>query len=130
MPIFVCCREEKSEALEWPHREFACEMHGCIWKNEAFTKALDAEDCTALVIAGYWLDREVLVATLYALADRYEVYIPVDASPAHSKEAARLTEVRLLHSGATPLLTKQVLYEWMIEASAADKQAALMSLMT
>lgn len=129
VPVFVCCREGKSKSFDCPHRAFACEAHGCIWKNEAFTKALDAEDCSALVLAGYWLDREVLTAALYALADRYEVYVPVDASPAHSRDAARLSEARLLHTGATPLLTKQVLHEWMIETSCAEKQAALRSLM-
>ena len=128
MPVFVCCREGVRESFKCPHRTFACDAHGCIWKNEEFTTALDAEDCGALVLAGYWFDREVVVTALYALADRYEVYVPVDASPAHSKDAARLAEARLFRAGATPLLTKQVLQEWMIEARCTEQRAALMSL--
>ena len=92
--------------FDGPRQTFDYHRHGCIWKNETFVSALDVEDCAAIVLAGYWLDREILLGALYALADRYEVYIPVDASPAHSKEAARLAEARLFRAGATPILTK------------------------
>lgn len=91
-------------------------------------KALDAENRSALVIAGYWLDREVMVAALYALADCYDVYVPLDASPALSRDAARIAEARLLQAGATPMLTNHILQEWVIEASTATQRAALMSL--
>jgi nicotinamidase-related amidase len=127
-PIFFCHRAAKSEAFGNPNRTFACEAHGCIWKNQAFLKALDAEDRSAVILFGYWLDCEVAVAALCALADCYDVYVPLDASPGKSREAARLTELRLLKSGATPLLTEQVLREWAIEASCAAQRAALMSL--
>lgn len=128
MPVFVFCRNGIPESSRFQHQTFASEAHGCIWKNEGFTTALDAKDCTTIVLAGHWLDHEILVAALYALADRYEVYVPVDASPAHSKDAARLAEARLFRAGATPLLAKQVVQEWTIEACCTEQRAALMSL--
>lgn len=123
VPVFVCCRDGNC-----PHDQFACEAHACIWKNEAFVEALDAKDSSALVLAGCWLDCEVMMAALYALADRYSVYVPVDASPAQSRESARLAEARLLQYGATPLLTRQVLHEWLTETDCADKRSALNAL--
>jgi hypothetical protein len=70
-----------------------------------------------------------MVAALYALADCYDVYIPFDASPHQSRSAARLAEARLLQAGATPLMTKQLLQEWAIEASSPEQRAALISLL-
>jgi hypothetical protein len=127
-PIFVCYPDTNSLSADCPLRTFSCEADGCIWRNESFLKALDAENRSALVIAGYWLDRDVRVSALYALADCYDVYIPLDASPAHSKAAARIAEARLFQAGAIPLLTKHVLQEWMIEASTAAQRSALLSL--
>lgn len=127
LPTFVCGRSTNFVAVD-EHRSFSCEEHGCIWKNESFRKALDAEDKSALVLVGYWLDHEVTVTALYALADCYDVFVALDASPARSKEAARLAETRLLHAGATPLLTDQLLREWIIETSSAVQRTALAAL--
>ncbi len=130
VPVFVCCRDAKADAIARPHRAFVCETHGCIWKNEALREALDSEDRSALILAGHWLDCEVMIAALCALADCYDVYVPLDASPERSEAAARLAEARLVQAGATPLLTAQILREWMIEASSGAQRASLMSLMT
>jgi hypothetical protein len=128
IPTFFCCQAAEPEAAGDPDRTFTYEAQGFIWKNEAFLRALDAEDRSALVLAGYWFDCHVAAAALYALADCYDVYIPLDASPGRSREAMRLAETRLFQAGATALLTEQVIYEWAIEISDAKRQAELTAL--
>lgn len=129
VPTFLCHQVEKPEFAGNPGRTFTYETNGCIWKNEAFLKALDAEDRSALVLAGYWLDVDITAAALYALADCYDVYIPLDASPGRSREATRLAETRLFQAGATVLLTEQIVREWAIETSNTMQRAALTALM-
>lgn len=129
VPVFQCFRTAKLNCIDDVHRVFCCSTDGCIWKNEAFLEALDSEDRSVLILAGYWLDFDVTVASLYALADCYDVYIPLDASPGQSKEAARLAEARLLQAGATPLLTEHVLREWAMETSSAAQRDALTALL-
>ena len=130
VPVFVCGSDTVFAKDVDVHCTFSYEEHGCIWKNKTFRKALDAENLSALVLAGYWLDREVTITALHALADCYDVYIPVDASPTKSaRPAARLAEARLLQAGASPLLTEQILQEWMIETSSPTQRAALSALL-
>lgn len=128
VPTFLCYWGKQPPSPSLMHGAFACDAYDCIWKNEVFLKALDAVDRSALVIAGYWLDRELLTAALYALADCYDVYVPLDATPAQSKVAARLTEARLTLAGAIPLLTDQLLHEWVIETPHVEHKAALTAL--
>lgn len=129
VPVFICCRNTDLEVTVDTNRTFSCEGYGCIWKNDAFRKALDAEDLSALVFAGCWLDREVTVAALHALADCYDVYVSLDASPVRSRGAARLAEARLSQAGATPLLTEQILHEWIVETPDVAQRAALAALL-
>lgn len=129
VPMLVCCEGTNSVAAFDMYHTFSCDAYDSIWNNQAFQKALDTEDKSALVLAGYWLDREVTAAALHALAECYDVYVPLDASPARSKEAGRLAEARLLQAGATPLLTEQILHEWMLETSNPSQRAKLTALM-
>jgi hypothetical protein len=129
VPTFLCCQAVEPEAVGDPDRTFTYEAHGCIWKNEAFLRALDAEDRSVLVLAGYWFDLDVTAAALYALADCYDVYIPLDASPGRSREATRLAETRLFQGGAKAVLKEQNIREWAIEISDAKRQAELAALM-
>lgn len=129
VPTFLCYQAVEPDSVGDPDRTFTYEAHGCIWKNDAFLRALDAEDRSALVLAGYWLDLDVTAAALYALADCYDVYIPFDASPGRSREATRLAEARLFQAGATALLTEQIIREWAIETSNTVQRAALTALM-
>lgn len=127
VPTFLCCWQINSVTYSDSQRKFACDA-GCVWKNEAFVNALDSEDRSALIISGYWLDSDVTVAALCALADCYDVYVPLDASPAKSKERARLAEVRILQAGATPLLTEHVMKEWAIETLSSTQRNTLTAL--
>lgn len=111
-----------------PRRTFAGEPHTCIWKDDAFVKALDTENRSAIVIAGWWFDREVVAATLYAQANGYDVYVLADACLAQSREGARLAEARLFQVGATPLLAQHALHEWLLETSSSAQREALSAL--
>jgi hypothetical protein len=81
------------------------------------------------VLAGFWLEHEVVANALHALADSYDVYFVLDASPARMQAAAQLSQDRLIQAGATPVVVSQVIHEWAIETSDATKSAALNALL-
>ena len=109
--------------LPAPPREFVTGEHAFPWQNPAFTKALAQEDKAILVLAGFWLEYQVLATALHALADSYDVYVLLDASPAKERAAARLSQDRLIQAGATPVVTSQVMHEWFAESDVAGRRA-------
>jgi nicotinamidase-related amidase len=111
------------------HREFVTGEHAFPWQSAAFTEALAREDRPVLVLAGFWLEHQILATALHALADSYDVYIVHDAAPARARPAARLSQDRLIQAGATPVVTSQVIHEWSLESGDASRRAALSALL-
>jgi nicotinamidase-related amidase len=81
------------------------------------------------VLAGFWLEHQVVATALHALADSYDVYFVLDASPAKMQATVRLSQDRLIQAGATPVVVSQVIHEWSFEAADAAKAAALNQLL-
>ena len=110
------------------HREFTATGHTFAWQNIAFTEALTHEDRPVLVLAGFWLEHQIVATALHALADSYEVYI-FDATPAQSKPAVVVCQERLFQAGVAPVVTSQIIHEWLLEAPDTHKRAALTELL-
>ena len=111
------------------HRQFLSASGEVPWSNATFVEALDRLDCSVLVLAGFWMEYEILTTALHARCDRYDVYIPVDAAPGRSPLEVALSRDRLLQAGATPVVTSQVLREWRLEVPEPAKRSALSSLL-
>lgn len=112
-----------------PHREFIAGEHAFPWQSAAFTDALSGEDRTVLLLAGFWLEHQILATALHALADCYDVYVLLDATPPRARPAARSSQDRLIQAGATPVVTSQVIHEWSLESADASRRAALSALL-
>ena len=102
--------------------------HAFPWQDPLFTESVAREDKPVLVLAGFWLEHQVLATALHALANCYDVYILLDATPARERDAARLSQDRLIQAGATPVVTSQVIHEWSAESNDASRRAALSDL--
>jgi len=66
------------------HRQFLSGADAVPWCNATFVEALDRLNFSFLVVAGFWMEHEILTTALHARCDRYHVYVPVDAAPARS----------------------------------------------
>lgn len=136
VPAFICspCNQPRMHGFAGhvsaiAHREFAVGGTRAAWQQIAFREALAEQDKSALVIAGFWLEHQVVATALHALADSYDVYLVVDASPAKMRATVRLSQDRLIQAGATPVVVSQVIHEWSLESSDARKTAALNALL-
>lgn len=134
IPVFLLSRSpDKPKPLDvpapFPHRLFTSDKGAPHWQQAAFSDALDREDCSILILAGAWLEYDVLTTALYALTDGYDVYVVLDAAPSRSPAGARLSRDRLLQFGATPVLCAQVIHEWCIETTDIPKRSALAELL-
>jgi Isochorismatase family len=112
------------------HRQFVFQERCSPWSQQGFVDALAAEDRSILILAGFWLEHQVLGTALYALAEGYDVCILLDATPPRYPHASQPARDRLSQAGATPVVTSQVIHEWTIEAPDAAKRAALDSLLS
>lgn len=99
------------------------------WQHIPLRDALSQQDRPALVLAGFWLEHQIVATALHALADSYDVYFVLDASPARTQTAVRLSQDRLIQAGATPVVVSQVIHEWSLETADAAKAAALNALL-
>lgn len=111
------------------HREFVAGAPGFPWQHVALREALCEQGRSVLVIAGFWLEHQVVATVLHALVDSYDVYFVLDASPAKMQAAARLSQDRLIQAGATPVVVSQVIHEWSLDLADATKVAALNTLL-
>jgi hypothetical protein len=110
-------------------RQFLLEEYQCPWLNRAFVEALSSEDSSVLIVGGFWLEHEILGTALHALAACYEVAILADITPPRQAPAARAAGERLVQAGATPIVTSQLIREWMVAAPAGPKREALRALL-
>ena len=136
VPVLVLTRhaleQEKPATARGPGtlalRQFVFAENGSPWSHKSFLDALTALDRSILILAGYWLEHQILATALHALAESYDVYVLLDATPPRSRHASEPSRDRLSQAGATPVITSQVIHEWSLEAADNSKRAALLSL--
>jgi Isochorismatase family len=136
VPIFTVSWRNEPQALASPsatshpeQRQFLLEEYQCPWFNPAFVDALASEDVSRLIVAGFWLEHEILGTALHALAACYDVAILVDLTRPRSAHAAQSARDRLGQAGATPIVTSQLIREWMLAAPTERERAALKALL-
>ncbi|MFE5092564.1 hydrolase [Streptomyces sp. NPDC056638] len=81
------------------------------WEDEAFVQAVKATGRKKLVIAGLWTEVCVVLPTLSAIAQGYEVYVVTDASGGVSPQAHEHAVQRMIQGGAIPVTWVQTLLE-------------------
>lgn len=81
------------------------------WEDEAFVDAVKATGRKKLVIAGLWTEVCVVLPSLSALAQGYEVYVVTDASGGVTPQAHEHAVQRMTQAGVVPVTWVQVLLE-------------------
>jgi len=110
-------------------RLFLLEEYQCPWLDRAFVSALSSQGSSLLIVAGFWLEHEILGTALHALAASYDVAVLVDITPARHAPAASSARERLAQAGATPIVTSQLIREWMVAAPLGPRRTALRALL-
>ena len=137
VPVFILSHDAQQQGVTLPtdigiappRGQFIVQEHGSPWAHEGFVDALAAVDRSILILAGYWLEHEILSTALHALVESYDVYVLLDATPPRSRHASEPSRDRLNQAGATPAISSQVIHEWSLETADAVKRAALLSLL-
>ena len=101
---------------------------GSCWSSSGLNKVLTAEKRTSLVLAGFWLETTVTFLAIPALASGFEVFILMDAAPERIDAAAAPAANRLLHAGAMPITTHQLVAEWAEASPDPNVRSALSTL--
>jgi hypothetical protein len=84
---------------------------------------------TQLIVCGHWLEADVTLAVLRALAIGYDTFFPVDAAPAYDLQHTSIAHMRLVHAGAAPTTTAQILREWSALTRPSATSNALLALL-
>lgn len=137
VPVFILSHDAQQQGISLPtdigtalaRGQFVIQGRGSPWSHQGFVDALAAEDRSILILAGFWLEHEILSTALHALVESYDVYVLLDATPPRSRHASEPSRDRLNQARATPAISSQVIHEWSLEAADLSKRAALLSLM-
>ncbi|MSS46309.1 hydrolase [Cutibacterium sp. WCA-380-WT-3A] len=73
------------------------------WEDKELKEAVEATGRKKIIIGGLWTEACVMLPTLDALNDGYEVYPVADAIGGTSKEAHDLAVARMREAGAQPI---------------------------
>lgn len=90
------------------------------WEDVSFVEAVKATGRRKLVIAGLWTEVCVVLPTLSALSQGYEVYVVTDASAGVSPQAHEHAVQRMVQGGAVPVTWVQVLLEFQRDWARTD----------
>ncbi|HEY1972347.1 MAG TPA: hydrolase [Pseudonocardia sp.] len=81
------------------------------WEDENLVAAVRATGRPKLVLAGLWTEVCIVMPTLCALAQGYEVYVVADACGGVTPQAHQHAIQRMVQAGATPVTWLQVMLE-------------------
>lgn len=82
------------------------------WEDEGFVAAVRKTGKKRIVLAGLWTEVCVVLPTIQALRDGYEVYVVTDACGGTTMEARQMAIDRCVQAGAVPVTWQQVMLEW------------------
>jgi nicotinamidase-related amidase len=82
-----------------------------LWEDEAVVEAIKATGRRKLVISGLWTEVCLVLPTLSALAQGFEVYVVADAAGGVSPAAHEHAIQRMTQAGAYPVTWVQVMLE-------------------
>ncbi|WDV56203.1 hydrolase [Streptomyces coeruleorubidus] len=94
------------------------------WEDLDFVEAVKSTGRRKLVLAGLWTEVCIVLPTLSALAQGYEVYVVTDASGGVSPQAHEHAVQRMIQAGAVPVTWVQVLLELQRDWARTDTYSA------
>ncbi|WP_327712792.1 hydrolase [Streptomyces sp. NBC_00464] len=98
-------------AAVFPEKEIIDRTTMNAWEDVAFVEAVKATGRKKLVVAGLWTEVCVVLPTLSAISQGYDVYVVTDASGGVSPQAHEHAIQRMVQGGAIPVTWVQVLLE-------------------
>lgn len=138
VPKFFAVYGKEADEREWIARPcdlsqpriYVVDSAGSLWASSGIGSALAQEGRACLILCGFWLEGSVTFAALNALADGFDVFVLLDASPTCDKYSEHPAVGRLLQAGVVPLTTTQMVREWAEAAIDEERRALLLKLLT
>ena len=106
--------ETAAKQLQIPILNFRNEWIDSIELNDLFErlKSISEGDRTCLLISGKYLEEQVTVCSLEALAQGFDVYLLTDIIVPRNQNSKQAIEARLYQAGAVPTSLGQFIYLW------------------
>ncbi len=82
------------------------------WEDKRVVGAVKKKGRKKLILAGLWTEVCLVLPTLSAIDNGYEVYIVTDASGGVSADSHNMAVQRMIQAGAIPVTWLQVMLEW------------------
>jgi nicotinamidase-related amidase len=83
-----------------------------LWAERGLAQVIAERKRSSVILAGRWLETDITILALSALADGFDAYILLDVSPSQDPDVRQFAIDRMLQAGAVPISTVQLLHEW------------------
>jgi|GEM_PF-4101041 hypothetical protein len=117
----ICSLEVPLFSIE--QEEFSSETFGKMMKQVNVNN--HPKNTPNLLIAGAYLENEITVSILHALAEGFDVYCLTDLALPLETKFTQIFNSRLMQAGAVPSTLRQILYQWFINESDTNRRAIL-----
>jgi hypothetical protein len=92
-------------------------------------KATASGQRTCLLVAGAYLEEQISIGALEALAEGFDVHLLTDLILARQRRAARAVELRLFQAGVVPATLRQFLFMWHTAESDHSERTSIEALL-
>lgn len=96
------------------------------WEDQRVVDAVKKTGRKKLIMAGLWTEVCIVLPTILALQDGYEVYVVADACGGTSEIAHEMAIMRMVQAGAVPVTWLQVMLEWQRDWARQETYDAVM----
>jgi Isochorismatase family len=116
VPIHVCDNQLIDAAsLSWIERRLATNS--------------ESKRRSRLLVAGGYLEEQITVSAMHALALGYEVFLLKDFIATRTIDHLQAFDMRLFQAGVVPTTLHQLLYEWLSQEEVSERQSVKRSLL-
>ena len=121
---WISAQHEKNQT-----RIFTCSDTDSAWHNSDLVDAIKSENRERLFICGFWLDIDLGPTAIEAYVSGYNVHILLDLTFSKRDLYHEDGISRLRQMGIVPMLTSQLVHEWMSWTTDQNRATALRSIL-
>jgi nicotinamidase-related amidase len=100
------------------------------WEDERIVDLVKATGRKKLILAALWTEMCLVMPTIHALGEGYDVYIVTDCSGGVSAESHDMAVRRMVQAGAVPITWLALVGEWQRDWARTETLSALAEVLT
>jgi nicotinamidase-related amidase len=113
----------------FPDEKPICRTTRNPWEDSNFRFSVTNFGRQKIIMAGLWIEACVYLPALDAIAEGYDVYVPIDACGDAAVETHERAVKRAIQAGVIPMTALQVIFEWQRDSARQETYEGCMEIL-